>query len=78
LKQIKGMPDLTDAQWEYVKPFVEWDHQQRQRSDRRGGRWSNARRVLDGVLCILGTGAPCQDLPSRYGPYPTCHRRFQQ
>ena len=76
--QMKGMADLTDAQWEYVKPFVEWDQQQRQRPDRRGGRWSEARRVLDGVLWILRTGAPWQDLPPRYGPYSTCHRRFQQ
>lgn len=75
---MKGMADLTDAQWEYVKPFVDWERQQRQRPDRRGGRWSEARRVLDGVLWILRTGAPWQDLPPRYGPYQTCHRRFQQ
>jgi len=52
------MADLTDAQWEYVKPFVKWDEQQRQRPDRRGGRWSEPRRVLNGVLWILRTGAP--------------------
>ncbi len=74
---MKGMADLTDAQWEYVKPFVEWDRQQRQRPDGRGGRWTEARRVLDGVLWILRTGAPWKDLPPRYGAYQTCHRRFQ-
>jgi transposase len=72
------MADLTDAQWEYVRPFVDWDQQQRQRPDRRGGRWSDARRVLNGVLWILRTGAPWKDMPPRYGPYQTCHRRFQQ
>jgi len=72
------MADLSDAQWEYLKPFVEWDQERRQRRDRRGGRWSDARRVLNGVLWILRTGAPWQDLPPRYGPYQTCHRRFQQ
>lgn len=72
------MADLTDAQWEYVRPFVKWDEQQRQRPDRRGGRWSEARQVLNGVLWILRTGAPWHDLPSRYGPYQTAHRRFQQ
>lgn len=72
------MADLTDVQWEYVKPFVKWDEQQRQRPDRRGGRWSEPRRVLNGVLWILRTGAPWQDLPPRYGPYQTAHRRFQQ
>jgi transposase len=78
LKQMRGMADLTDGQWEHLKPFVEWDQQQRQRPDRRGGRWSEARRVLNGVLWILRTGAPWHDLPARYGSYQTGHRRFQQ
>src|SRR5881227_2571042 len=30
-----------------------------------------------GVLWVLRTGAPWHDLPSRYPPYQTCHRRFQ-
>jgi len=72
------MADLVEAQWEYVRPFVEWDQEVRQRPDGRGGRWGDARRVLNGVLWILRTGAPWQDLPPRYGPYQTCHRRFQQ
>ena len=72
------MADLTEVQWEYVRPFVEWDQELRQRADGRGGRWSEPRRVLNGVLWILRTGAPWQDLPSRYGPYQTAHRRFQQ
>jgi transposase len=76
--QIEVMADLLEAQWEYVKPFVEWDQELRQRPDGRGGRWGDARRVLNGVLWILRTGAPWKDLPSRYGPYQTCHRRFQQ
>ena len=78
LMQTEGMADLTDAQWEYLRPFVEWEQKHRQRPDRRGGRFSDARRVLDGVLWILRTGAPWHDLPPRYGPYQTCHRRFQQ
>jgi transposase len=53
---MKGMADLADAQWEYVRPFVKWDEQRRQRPDRRAGRWSDARRVLHGVLWILRTG----------------------
>src|SRR6201986_5168337 len=39
--------------------------------------WSDRRKVLNGVLWILRTGAPWQDLPPRYGPYRTAHRRFQ-
>src|SRR5260370_511210 len=70
------MADLSDAQWDYVRLFVEW--QQKSRMDGRGGRWSDARQVLNGVLWILRTGAPWKDLPARYGSYQTCHRRFQQ
>jgi transposase len=29
-------------------------------------------------LWILRTGAPWRDLPERYPPYQTCHRRFQR
>ena len=34
--------------------------------------------MLNGVLWVLRTGAPWQDLPKRYPPYQTCHRWFQQ
>ena len=29
-------------------------------------------------MWILRTGAPWADLPERYPPYQTCHRRFQR
>jgi transposase len=32
---------------------------------------------MNGVLWVLRTGAPWHELPSRYPPYQTCHRRFQ-
>jgi transposase len=34
--------------------------------------------VLNGILWVLGTGAQWRELPSKYPPYQTCHRRFQQ
>src|SRR5260370_33531775 len=68
------MADLSDAQWDYVRLFVEW--QQKSRMDGRGGRWSDARQVLNGVLGILRTGAPWKDLPARYGSDQTFHPRF--
>jgi transposase len=48
------------------------------RPDGRGRPWRDARAVLNGVLWILRTGAQWKDLPERYPPYQTCHRRFQQ
>ncbi len=32
---------------------------------------------MDGILWVLRTGAPWQDLPERYPSRATCHRRFQ-
>ncbi len=44
-----------------------------------GTPWSDARRALSGAVWILRTtGAPWHDLPLRYGPFQTSHRRFQQ
>ena len=66
--------DLTDQQWNLVELILPPDPV---RNDRRGRPWSERRKVLNGVLWILRTGAPWKDLPSRYGPYQTAHRRFQ-
>jgi transposase len=35
------------------------------------------RPIFEAILWILRTGAPWHDLPDRYPPYQTCHRRFQ-
>ena len=48
------------------------------RDDGKGRPWRPAREVLNGILWILRTAAPWADLPRRYPPYQTCHRRFQQ
>jgi transposase len=34
------------------------------------------RRILNGILWILRTGAPWRDLPERYGPWPTIASHF--
>ena len=33
--------------------------------------------MLNGVLWVLGAGAQWAELPEKYPPYQTCHRRFQ-
>ena len=66
--------DLTDEQWKIIETILPPD---RVRADRRGRPWSDRRKILNGALWILRTGAPWQDLPPRYGPYQTGHRRFQ-
>src|SRR5256884_3010269 len=66
--------DLTEAQWEKLKPLLV----PKRRSDGRGRPWRDTQAVLNGVLWVLRTGAPWKDLPDRYPPYQTCHRRFQR
>src|SRR5258708_28980274 len=66
--------DLTEAQWQVLRPLLT----PQRRPDGRGRPWRDARAVLNGILWILRTGAPWHDLPDRYPPYQTCHRRFQQ
>ena len=65
--------DLTDAQWAILEPMF----RPKRRSDGRGRPWRDTRSVLHGVLWILRTGAQWRELPSKYPPYQTCHRRFQ-
>src|SRR5438034_2113607 len=65
--------DLTDTQWQILEPTF----RPMRRTDGRGRPWQETRAVLNGVLWILRTGAPWHDLPRRYPPYQTCHRRFQ-
>ena len=67
--------DLTDKQWEVLEPLIP---DPPRREDGRGRPWRDPREVLNGILWILRTGAPWKDLPERYPPYQTCHRRFQR
>ena len=67
--------DLTDEQWDILKPLIP---EPPRRADGRGRPWKETRDVLNAVLWILRTGAPWQDMPKEYPPYQTCHRRFQQ
>ncbi|MGV3560782.1 IS5 family transposase [Larkinella arboricola] len=67
--------ELSDKQWDKIKELVPDGPR---RSDGRGRPWQDKRKVLEGVIWILRTGAPWKDLPAHYPPYQTCHRRFQQ
>jgi hypothetical protein len=64
--------DLTDEQWAVVAPHLP------QRTNQRGRPRRDDREILNGILWVMRTGAPWADLPDRYPPYQTCHRRFQE
>jgi transposase len=67
--------DITDDQWAIVKPYIPEPEQLR--TTEKGGRpWRDPRDVLSGILWILRTGAQWSEMPRKYPPYSTCHRRF--
>ena len=70
---MRGRWELSDEQWAMVAPVL----RPTRRADNRGRPWQDTRSVLNGVLWVLGTGAQWRELPERYPPYQTCHRRFQ-
>jgi transposase len=71
---MTGRWELTEEQWAVVEPVL----RPQRREDNRGRPWHDTRAVLHGVLWVLGTGAQWRELPEKYPPFQTCHRRFQQ
>lgn len=64
--------DLADAEWALLEPLLP------DRTPRRGGRWGDHRRVVNGVLWRTRTGAPWRDLPSVYGSWQTVYYRHRR
>ena len=67
--------ELQDKQWLIIEPLLPKPKRQ---EFGRGRPSQNKRSVLNGILWVCRTGAPWKDIPSRYPPYQTCHRYFQQ
>lgn len=65
---------LNDEQWAVVEQVL----RPIRRADNRGRPWHDTRAVLNGVLWVFGTGAQWREMPEKYPPYQTCHRRFQR
>ena len=66
-----GRGDLTNAEWERLQPLLP-------RGGARGGRWSEHRKVINGVLFRVRTGVPWRDLPERFGPWETVYKRHRR
>lgn len=65
-----GRGDLTDAEWERLRPFLPV-------SNGRCGRWREHRQVIDGILHRVRTGVQWRDLPERFGPWKTVYERHR-
>ena len=67
--------ELTTTQWEQVEPVIKKALPVKLISGRPR---VDDRLILNGILWVCRTGAPWKDIPGRYPPYQTCHRRFQE
>ena len=65
--------ELTDEEWERIAPLLPPTH-----PHKPGHPWTDHRAVLNGILWILRTGAPWEDLPERYPPKSTCNDRLRR
>ena len=65
--------ELTDAQWEKIKPFLP-----EPRRSKKGGRPPKENRAcLEGILWVLRSGARWKDLPAQFPSPSTCWRRLR-
>ena len=62
--------ELTEAEWARLQPLLPPRTAGKPRQDDR--------RIIDGILWKLATGAPWRDLPERYGPWQTVYTRFRR
>ena len=62
--------DLTDDQWARLKPLLP------PQKPKTGRKNLDHRRIINGILWILRTGAPWDDLPRRYGKRGTVSSRY--
>ena len=64
---------LSELQWEKIAPLLPC-----RRKNPRGGRPpASDRKVLEGILWMLRSGARWQDLPEEYPSPSTCWRRLR-
>ena len=62
--------ELTETEWARLQPLLPPRQAGKPRQDDR--------RILNGILWKLATGAPWRDVPERYGPWPTVYTRFRR
>nr|WP_246250097.1 IS5 family transposase [Actinomadura litoris] len=66
-----GRHELTDAQWAVIEPLLPVN-------GKPGGRWSDHRRVINGILFRARTGVPWPDLPERFGNWKSVYDRHRR
>jgi transposase len=66
--------ELSQEQWERLAPLLPSPRHE----GGRGRPLEDHRRIFNGILWRLHTGAPWRDIPERYGPWQTIYSRFRR
>ena len=66
-----GRHELDDEHWKHIEGMFG-------RAHGRGRRCRDLRRVVNGLLWLVRTGAAWRDLPERYGPWQTLYYHFSR
>jgi transposase len=62
--------DLTNAEWARLEPLLP------PQKPKTGRINKPHRKVINGILWVLRTGAPWEDMPRRYGKHKTASSRY--
>ncbi|MFF2520242.1 IS5 family transposase [Streptomyces sp. NPDC058086] len=62
--------ELSDEEWEFVRPLLP--------ESLRGRKRLDDRTVLNGIVWKFRTGTAWRDVPERYGPWTTLHTQFRR
>ncbi|MFJ7258255.1 IS5 family transposase [Streptomyces sp. NPDC098085] len=67
---MKRRHELSDVEWEFVRPLLP--------ASLRGRKRLDDRTVLNGIVRKFRTGVGWRDVPEQYGPWATLHTRFRR
>ena len=70
--RVLGLPALTDAHWEQLRPLLPPQKPQ------TGRPAIDHRLVVEGMLWVARTGSSWRELPERFGPWSTVSSRYQR
>lgn len=65
--------NLTYSEWNAIRRFLPAE-----RSGKAGRPWKPHRPIINGILFVLHTGIPWEDLPAEFGKYKTVYNRFRR
>jgi transposase len=60
---------ISDELWTVIEPVLPSD------VGRRGKRWADHRKIMEGIVWRFRVGAPWRDLPTDFGPWQTVWKR---